>query len=251
MTFDVTTTRNPTSSLTANKIHSGYGASDTLFGVSLHIDPGEVVSVFGPNGAGKTTLLRTLFGVLPLRRGEIIFRDRVWCPRQEGWGLSHRRYMEALKAGMGYIPAEHYTFPSLTVEENLVVASRLGKGASFRRDACFEQFPILYEKRGVLAQTLSGGQQRILSLAMAMTHRPTLLLMDEPSLGVAPNIVSDVFAFVRGLVDEGEMSILLVEQNISEALRISDRVYYLRSGEIIGEESKVDAMQRESFWDLF
>ena len=210
----------------------GYRAGvNILEGVGLRVEPGGITSVIGPNGAGKSTLLRCLFGLLRPRSGEVEFDGQpinAWPPE--------RRKL----AGMAYLPQHHSTFPQLTVEENL----KLG-GWLLRRDRPLLQarieelyalFPVLRERRRVQATNLSGGQLRMLALAKEIVVPPRLLLVDEPSVGMAPNVAAELYEFLVGLPAAGT-SVLLVDQNIADAVRVARTVYLVGEGRVQREGS--------------
>jgi branched-chain amino acid transport system ATP-binding protein len=227
-------------------VEAGYGKKRVLDQVDFVIGRGEAVALLGHNGAGKTTLLQTVFGLQPIWEGRISF---------EGQPLAGRHSARAAVAlGMAMIPAEHFVFPDLTVLENLRLGARslsASDGAK-RIETAYANFPVLGERADQLAGSMSGGEQRIVSLAMALMRRPVLLLLDEPSLGLSPIIAERVMTQVRELVKQG-VSVVLVEQNIPPALSVASRVYVLRSGRIILEESAdaFAARGRENWWALF
>jgi branched-chain amino acid transport system ATP-binding protein len=227
-------------------IDAGYGKKRVLDDVNIEVGRGEAIAVLGHNGAGKTTLLRTVFGLQPTLKGHIAF-DRRTLDR----GHSARA---AVGLGMAMIPSEHFVFPDLTVLENLRLGARDLSPAERdeRFEAAYREYPILKERRDQLAGAMSGGEQRMVSLAVALLRKPALLLLDEPSLGLSPAIVEQLMARVRDLV-AGGMSVVLVEQNVPAALSVASRVYVLRSGKVILEESAkaLEARGRESWWELF
>lgn len=227
-------------------IVAGYGKKRVLDGVNIGVATGEAIALIGHNGAGKTTVLQTIFGL-----------QRPWEGQVEIDGAPlGARYSpaNAVALGLAMIPAERFVFPDLTVMENLLLSARtLLPGARRERlERALDDYPILRERRSQIAGTMSGGQQRMVSLAMALMTRPRLLLLDEPSLGLAPAITDQIMSRVRALVDHG-MSVILVEQNIPAALTVADRVYVLRSGQILLEESaaEMNARGRENWWKLF
>jgi branched-chain amino acid transport system ATP-binding protein len=205
-------------------LHSAYGRIEVLKGVSLHVKTGEVVALVGSNGAGKTTLLRTLSGVQPITNGEILFNG-VPIHRLP----SHRR----VDLGITQSPEGRQVFGPLTVEDNLRLGAyrRRDKNINSDRDRVFTMFPILAEKRDLLAGGLSGGQQQMLAIGRALMGRPKLLLLDEPSLGLSPLLVDQILDVIVSLRKDG-MTILLVEQNASAALAIADRGYVLETGKV-------------------
>jgi branched-chain amino acid transport system ATP-binding protein len=232
--------------LTLSDITAGYDKKKVLDGISLKVAAGEAVALIGHNGAGKTTILRSIFGLQPPWSGQVAV---------EGAVLNRRHTCAiAVALGMSMIPAERFVFPDLTVSVNLQISARKVPPPERARriEAAYADFPILLERRAQMAGTMSGGQQRMVSLAMALMTRPRLLLLDEPSLGLSPTITEQIMVRVRRLVNEG-MSVVLVEQNIPAALMVADRVYVLRSGRILLEES-ADALRargRENWWTLF
>jgi branched-chain amino acid transport system ATP-binding protein len=212
-------------------LEAGYGPLRVLKGISLHVSAGEVVAIIGANGAGKTTLLKTVAGVLKSRSGSILL------DKKEVSGLAPEKMVER---GCCLVPEGRHVFGTMTVKENLLLGaySRRGKGAAADLRACLEQvyglFGILKERANQLAGTLSGGQQQMLAIGRALMSRPRLLMMDEPSLGVAPLVVRDIYKTIAGLKDSG-LTILLVEQNARAALAVADRGYVVETGQIVLE----------------
>jgi len=210
--------------LTVEGLRSRYGRIEVLHGIDLHVDSGEIVTVVGANGAGKTTLLRCLSGVQPVSAGGITFR---------GEALTAVPAYKRLSRGLAQSPEGRQIFTNLTVEENLrlgaflYVDDRVGKDM----EDAFQMFPILREKRNLAAGGLSGGQQQMLAMARALMGRPSCLLLDEPSMGLAPIIVQQIFDVVSGLKSLG-VTVLLVEQNAFGALKIADRGYVMETGTI-------------------
>jgi branched-chain amino acid transport system ATP-binding protein len=214
--------------------------------VGLTVGRGEAIALLGHNGAGKTTLLQAVFGLQPVWKGRIAFAGQPV-------GGAHSA-QAAVALGMAMIPAERFVFPDLTVMENLRLSAR-GLAPAVRDErfaAAYADFPVLKARGGQLAGVMSGGEQRMVSLAMALMKKPSLLLLDEPSLGLSPAIAEQMMARVRDLVTGG-MSVVLVEQNIPAALGVASRVYVLRSGKVILEEpaAALKAMGRENWWELF
>jgi branched-chain amino acid transport system ATP-binding protein len=221
--------------LEASGLVSGYGRLEVLHGVSVSVEEGEIVSVLGANGAGKTTFLRAVSGVLPTWSGSIVLEGR-----ELGGMAIERRAM----LGLGHLPEGRGIFQNLSVKENLELGLGLRKDGSGEirrdRDRLLDLLPALAEKIGEPASSLSGGQQQMLALARAMITRPRLLMIDELSFGLAPNLVDDLFELVTELRDEGGTTFLLVEQNAG-VLEISDRTYVLRGGtnDISGPSSEL------------
>ena len=206
-------------------VHTYYGASHVLQGVSLQVANGRVVAILGRNGAGKTTLIRTVIGFTPARRGSVRFKDADitrWPP------------FRTVEAGMALVPQGRRVFRSLTVLENLDVARREagGGGARWTRARVLELFPRLAERSRNRADKLSGGEQQMLAIGRALMTNPELLLMDEPTEGLAPLIVREVGRIIGELKREG-LSILLVEQNLPLALSVADTVHVLSRGQIV------------------
>lgn len=201
-----------------------------LKGVSLKVEPGQVVALLGPNGAGKTTTLRALTGLLPIHEGTITKGSATW----EGTDLSALGADAVIRSGLAQVMEGRRIFPDLSVEENLLAGAYLAPRAQAKRDLerWFTRFPILGERRRRLAGYLSGGEQQMLAIARALMSRPRMLLLDEPSLGLAPQIVADVAALIREVHAEG-VSILIVEQNASLALSLCDYAYIMESGRIV------------------
>ncbi len=201
---------------------AGYDEVDVLRGVSLSVGPGDIVAIIGANGAGKSTLLRTVFGMVLPRAGRIRFA---------GSDIGGRPSVEVLRRGVGYVPQGRCNFPAMSVEENLEMGAYLRRDRQVGADiaALFTRFPVLADKRGAPAGTLSGGQQQILEMAMALLLRPRLLLVDEPSLGLDPRMVEVVFETILAINGEGT-TILMVEQNAKKALSVSHRGFVLELG---------------------
>jgi branched-chain amino acid transport system ATP-binding protein len=227
-------------------IEAGYGKKRVLQDIDFAIGRGEAVALLGHNGAGKTTLLQAIFGLQPIWKGRISYAGRLLSERHSA--------RHAVTLGMAMIPAEHFVFPDLSVMENLRLGARgLSSTEAKRRFAAtYDDFPILRERPDQPAGLMSGGEQRMVSLAAALLRKPALLLLDEPSLGLSPTIAEQVMKRVRELVKQG-VSVLLVEQNIPAALSVASRVLVLRSGQIILSElvQAFAARGRENWWNLF
>jgi branched-chain amino acid transport system ATP-binding protein len=202
-------------------LHTYYGESHVLQGVSLAVGPGEVVGILGRNGMGKTTLIRSIIGFTPARRGTVRFK---------GADITRWPPFRAVERGMGLVPQGRRVFPSLTVKENLDVARRAG--GRWTVDRVHELFPRLSERARNRANKLSGGEQQMLAIGRALMTNPELLLMDEPTEGLAPLLVREVGRAIGELKREG-LSILLVEQNLPLALSVADRIHILSRGQIV------------------
>ncbi len=208
-------------------VHTYYGLSHILQGVSISVNRGEVVGLFGRNGVGKTTVMKTVAGWVKPSAGEVLF---------EGQSLTGKTADQISRMGIGLVPEDRRIFPGLTVEENLNLGflQSPGMGSSEKRsklDGIYQRFPRLAERRKQMGTTLSGGEQQMLAIARVLTGKPRLLLIDEPTEGLAPLIVEEIVVLMRGLAKEGQ-AILLVEQNASRALGIADRGYVMESGTV-------------------
>lgn len=201
-----------------------YGPIQALKGISLTVNEGETVALIGANGAGKSTLLMSIFGQPRIARGQIFYR---------GEAISHKSTHFIASNGIAQAPEGRRIFPDMTVEENLLMGT-IPIGERYQKEdkaRMYQLFPILEERRAQRAMTLSGGEQQMLAIARALMSRPKLLLLDEPSLGLAPLVVRQIFDTLRTLTAQG-MTLFLVEQNANHALRLSDRAYVLVNGEI-------------------
>ena len=211
--------------LEVQDIYSGYQADfDIIKGVSLHVKPGEVVCVIGPNGAGKSTVFKALYGFLKVRQGRVLFDDR---------DITNIRPQEALKAGITIVPQLRSVFPDMTVAENLEMGMYLErdkKRIKQRIEYILELFPRLAERKNQKAGTMSGGEQRMLEIGRALMWEPKLVLMDEPSAGLAPLITKMIFRGIARLNKEIGLTVLMIEQNARQGLEISDRGYVLELG---------------------
>ena len=214
-----------------------YGAAPALWGVSLTMRAGELLSVVGPNGAGKTTLINALCGIERARAGRIVV---------DGTDITRLPSHRFCAAGIAVVPEGRRLFTAMTVRENLELGSHLPRARAERAEslaAALELFPALGEKLASPAGELSGGQQQMVAIARALMARPRLLLLDEPSLGLSPLIVADMFDAVRRINAQG-VSVLLVEQNVEVALSLSDRAYVLEEGRIVAEGESDDLLAR-------
>jgi branched-chain amino acid transport system ATP-binding protein len=224
--------------LSLENVSAGYGSFQALFGVSLSVQAGEAVAVVGPNGAGKTTLMRVISGLLPVRAGTVTM---------EGRDLSAIPTHRILDEGIAHMPENRRLFPRMTVEENLKLGDSLPKLRREYRDRMewvFGLFPRLKERRRQLAGTMSGGEQQMCAIGRALMSKPKLLLMDEPSAGLAPVVVRQVFDLVRRIRQEG-FTVLIVEQNVKEVLKLVDRAYLLEVGSIQTSGRVADLSQHD------
>ncbi|OFW97550.1 MAG: branched-chain amino acid ABC transporter ATP-binding protein [Alphaproteobacteria bacterium RIFCSPHIGHO2_12_FULL_66_14] len=212
--------------LEARNLHVGYGDAPAVWDASLAVDAGEIVSVIGPNGAGKTTLINAIAGLLRYRQGNLWF---------DGVDMAHVRPHDYCAHGIALVPEGRRLFAKMSVEENLEIGCYL-PAARAVRDQSLERvyglFPILRDKRIQVAGELSGGQQQMVAIGRALMARPRIVLFDEPSLGLAPTIVDDMFEIIARVRDDGA-AVLLVEQNVIKALGVADRAYVLEQGRIV------------------
>ena len=220
-------------------VTAGYGQFTALWEVSLRVAAGEAVAVVGPNGAGKTTLMRVISGLIAPRAGDLVF---------EGESLADRGAHEIVAHGIAHVPEGRRIFPALTVADNLKMGAFLPRarrafGESLER--VFTLFPVLAERRTQRAGSLSGGEQQMLALGRALMSRPKLILLDEPSMGLAPVMVLRVFDLIRRVREEG-YTILVVEQNVRQVLKLVDRAYLLEVGRI-KMEGRADELSEQDF----
>ena len=211
--------------LALSEVCAGYGSFQALFGVSLAVGAGEAVGVIGPNGAGKTTLMRVISGLLPAATGEV---------RLSGSPITQLPAHRIVAEGIAHVPENRRLFPRLTVEENLRMGAYIPaarRQLAERLHWVYELFPRLRERRGQFAGTMSGGEQQMCAIGRALMSKPKLLLMDEPSAGLAPLAVEQVFELVRRIRAEG-FTVLIVEQNVQQVLALVDRAYLLEAGHI-------------------
>lgn len=217
--------------LKIRNLEAGYGNLRVLKGISIHINPGEIVSIIGANGAGKTTLLNTIGGLIKARSGNIVFKN------EEVTGVKPHKL---IYMGCSLVPEGRKLFATMTVRENLILGAynlykrKNKKNVQQELDHIYKLFPRLQEREAQLAGTLSGGEQQMVAIARSLMGKPDLVMMDEPSMGLAPLIVKDIFNVVVKLRNEGK-TILLVEQNAKAALKIADRGYVIETGGIILE----------------
>jgi len=231
-----------TSVLELREVRAAYGAFRALFDVSFAVEPGEALALVGPNGAGKTTVARVASGLLAPTAGAVVV---------DGVDMTGARTYAFARAGVAHAPEGRSIFATLTVEENLTLAFRRLRGRGGVRsglDLAYEMFPVLGQRRGQVAGTLSGGEQRMLSMARVLVEVPKVLVADELSLGLAPIIVEEIYETLRRLRQEGT-SLLVVEQQVTHALRLCDRVMVLAHGSIswTGTSAQASAMEHAVF----
>ena len=211
--------------LRLENVHSYYGGIEALHGVSLHVNSGEIVAMIGANGAGKSTTLMTICGEPRARSGRVLF---------DGVDITHEPTFQIIRNGLSHAPEGRRIFSRMTVLENLQMGAVTSDPSHFQDDlnSVLNLFPILDERQQQRGGTLSGGEQQMLAIARALMSRPRLLLLDEPSLGLAPMLVKQIFEVIRQINQEGGVTVLLVEQNAYQSLRVAHRGYVLSNGEI-------------------
>ena len=225
--------------LELNNLNAGYGTFQALFSVNLEVKEGEAIAVIGPNGAGKTTLLRTISGMLPVQSGNL---------SMEGTSLKDVPPYRIIDFGIAHVPENRRLFSSMSIEDNLRMGAFTPNARPHfeeRLDFIFDLFPRLKERRSQIAGTLSGGEQQMCAIGRALMSSPKLLLMDEPSAGLAPVIVNQVFQLVQQIRDQG-LTVLIVEQNIEQVLQIVDRAYLMEVGAIKISGKAGELIQSES-----
>jgi branched-chain amino acid transport system ATP-binding protein len=213
-------------------LHAGYGETQVLRGIDLAVNEGEIVAVLGSNGVGKSTLNRTISGIVRARAGSIRFA---------GAEIGREKPRGIVAQGLIHVPEGRRIFPNLTVRENLDLGSyaRAGTRRADNRERVFTIFPRLYERRAQTAGTLSGGEQQMLAIGRGLMAEPRLLILDEPSLGLSPLLVEELFALIRRIHAEG-VSIMLVEQNVVQSLEVADRAYILAEGQFVMSGAAAD-----------
>jgi branched-chain amino acid transport system ATP-binding protein len=214
--------------LQVNHLDASYGFLQILWDVSLHIEEGQVVGLIGPNGAGKTTTLRSIAGLLPPKRGQVLFKGR---------SIGDLPAYKVSRLGISYVSEDLNLFTDMSVRENLLMGAYAVRDRKAQLEALefvYDLFPRLEERKNQLAGTMSGGERKMLAIARGMMSRPELMLVDEPSLGLAPHLVTDVFHSLERLRETG-VTILLVEQRVNATLEITDKAYVMEQGKIVME----------------
>ena len=211
--------------LTVQNIETHYGASQALFGISMHVRNGEVVTLIGRNGMGKTTSINSIMGITPITRGNIIF---------ENVRIEHLESFKINRKGIALVPEGRQVFPNLTVRENLVAisANRNNHTSPWNLNKILDLFPQLSARIDSMANLLSGGEQQMLAIGRALMSKPKVLLLDEPSLGIAPKLVNQIFVSIKNINKEKNVTIFLVEQNAKKALELADRAYVFVNGKV-------------------
>lgn len=227
--------------LVAEDLESGYGELQVLHGVSMYLEPEEIVCIIGPNGAGKSTVLKTIFGLLEAWEGRVEFA---------GEDITNTAPEDIVRKGVGYVPQIDNVFPSLTVRENLLMGGVAREETDEIMAQLRDRFPLLEDKWTAKAANLSGGQRQILALARALMMEPDVLLVDEPSAGLAPSIVDDVIAELETVNDLGT-AILMIEQNAREGLAVADRGYVLAQGQVEFTDVSDEILDNERIRELY
>ncbi len=229
--------------LEARDVVSGYGDAEILHGVDIDVEEREIVTIIGPNGAGKSTMMKAVYGLIDCWSGTVTFA---------GEDITDLRADRVTERGMCYVPQRENVFPTLTVRENLEMGAYIEDQVSAADlAAVWERFPILEERQTQKAQTMSGGQQQMLALSSALMIDPDLLLVDEPSAGLAPDLVDDMFDRLVTIRDETDTAILMVEQNARKALSVSDRGYVLDMGENRFEGAGEELLESDDVAELY
>ncbi len=226
----------------SQNVFSGYKTSNVLQGVSLQINSGEMVAIIGRNGVGKTTFIKTIIGLIEIRSGEIFFDENR---------LNNLESFERAKLGIGYVPQGRDIFPQLSVKDNLRMGGFLKTKPSLDFDLVFNYFPFLKDRLQQRGGTLSGGEQQMVAISRALMARPKLLLMDEPSLGLAPLVVREIARSILAINREDKVSVILVEQNSRMALKLSSRAYVLETGRVALEGASEELVNNEDVRPLY
>ncbi len=229
--------------LRLNALQAGYGAKTVINDVSFALDPGQILAFLGHNGAGKTTTLKSIMGMLRPSSGEVLF---------DGERIGRLSVADRVALGLRLLPEGRGIFPDLSVAENIAVVSarNVAKGAMFDTPDVYKLFPVLAERRTTRAGSMSGGQQQMLALSLAILGTPRCLMLDEPSIGLAPNLVERMFEQVREVCKSHAMTAVLVEQNVAAAMKIADRVIIMNNGQIVFDGGP-DEARASNFWHYF
>ena len=231
--------------LKVSNIETYYGPVMAIKGVSLEVQPGQIAAILGANGAGKTTILKTISGVMEPQKGDVRFRDE---------SVAHVEPHEIVRRGISHVPEGREVFHDLTVRENLMLGSYLRRDRSgIQRDleSVYGYFPVLRERGRQRAGSLSGGEQQMLAIARALMARPALLLMDEPSLGLSPLLVREIFGIIKRINEEQSTAILMVEQNARMALSLAHYGYILELGRIVMADTCANLMENEDVKEFY
>lgn len=224
--------------LEVNNLEVNYGVIRALKGINFHVNKGEIVTLIGANGAGKTTTMQSIIGLIPIKSGHVIYNDH---------DITKTPCHKLVKLGMSQVPEGRRIFQELTVYENLLMgAYSIKKNVTFKDDIemVYKRFPRLKERKNQIASTLSGGEQQMLAMGRALMSHPDILLLDEPSMGLSPLLVTEIFDIIQEINKEGT-TVLLVEQNAKKALSIADRAYVLETGSIVLEGDAKEMMNND------
>ena len=230
--------------LEIRNLKAGYAKKQVLHGVSLSVAKGEIVGLIGHNGAGKSTALKATFGLIRPSDGEVVYEGRV---------ITHDSPGAKLEAGIYHIPQEHFLFNDLVVKDNLEMSYFTVKDKNrfgIKLDEIYRIFPVFKDRQTQLAGTLSGGERRMLGIAMGLMREPSLILVDEPSSGLSPVAFKNVIQILQEINHRGT-AIFLVEQNVKVAFKVSQRIYVMKAGKMILEETGQKLLERNEWWDLF
>lgn len=227
--------------LRARDVETGYGDNQILFGASIDVRPGEIILLMGPNGAGKSTLIKALYSLLPLWAGHIEINSI---------SVGDATVKELIQHGVNFVPQRDNIFPNLSVDENLELGGLTNQTTEDRKQELYDLFPILNRNKTQKAQNLSGGEKQVLALGRGLMTDPNVILIDEPSAGLAPQLVDDVFDHIEHINDMGT-SILIVEQNVRAGLSIADRGYVLDQGEVRFEGTADQLIDADQIQDLY
>ncbi|ANK82976.1 MAG: ABC transporter ATP-binding protein [Rhizobiales bacterium NRL2] len=231
--------------LTISNVETYYGPIVAIRGVSLEVNQGDIVTVLGSNGAGKTTILKTISGVMDPRKGKVTYRGQDITSKEPDW---------VMRQGISHVPEGREVFPFLSVQENLRMGAYTRKdarGVADDIDMVFNYFPVLKERRDQPAGQLSGGEQQMLAISRALMSRPTMMLLDEPSLGLSPRLVKEIFEIITRLNQERKMTMLLVEQNAHMALKTAKYGYVLEVGRIVMEDTCERLIEKEDIQEFY
>jgi branched-chain amino acid transport system ATP-binding protein len=231
--------------LRVTRLRAGYRAGAVVFDASLVARAGAVTALFGHNGSGKTSLIKAIGGLIPTLAGQVQLGPL---------DITHRPAHERVRSGLVYVPQSNGVFSSLSVHDNLILGATMAREHSVldeRLAAVHRVFPVLGERPTQVASTMSGGEQRMLSIAIALMAGARVLALDEPSVGLSPTVTQELFQTVRRLADELGLAVLLVEQLIGPALACADHVYVLRAGRVVADHTRAEALLRRTWWDVF
>jgi branched-chain amino acid transport system ATP-binding protein len=232
--------------LKTENICSGYGNKEVIHNASLHINEGELVGIVGHNGAGKTTMLNTILGLIPLKKGEIVFFGR---------DISNSKIADRVKVGISLVPQGQSTFSNMSVRDNLKFAlfihtdKRKGSDKS-ALSATFDLFPVLHDRQSQIAGTLSGGERQMLALAMGILSRPKIMMIDEPTLGLSPLLSQKLEDAIRDINSKYAISVIVVQESIEVVCSLARRIYVMKLGEIVLEEEADKLAKMEDHWEI-